>query len=86
MPRTSGSYFYVYTMAYATVAAKERIERTPDAIANPGEIVAQAKMADSEYKAGMAFFRACRAARRNPLAFQVLVERGQEVIIDVRMP
>jgi len=85
MPRKKsapGPFYYVYIMAYASAEVKARIEAGGYAAA--GEIVAKlAPLSRSEYKASQAFFRACRSARRNPLAYQVLVQVGNETIIDV---
>jgi len=85
MPRKKsapGPFYYVYIMAYASAEVKARIEA--GGYAGVGEIKAQLTyMGPSEYKASQALFRACKAGRRNPLAYQVLVQVGQETIIDV---
>jgi len=86
MPRKQksapGPFYYVYTMSYLNAEVKARVEA--GGYAQAGDIVAKlAPLSRSEYKASQAFFRACRAARRNPLAYQVLVQVGQETIIDV---
>jgi hypothetical protein len=87
MPRksTSGPYFYVYVMSYASTEVKERIERGAGR-AEPGEITASVPYRGaSEYKAAQAFYRACKSALRNPLVYEVLVQRSQETIADVRI-
>jgi hypothetical protein len=69
-------------MAYANAEVKARIEA--GGYAGAGEIVADLKpLSRSEYKVSQAFFRACKAARRNPLAYEVLVQVGNETMIDV---
>jgi hypothetical protein len=75
-------FFYVYTMFYLNAEVKARVEAGGHA--EVGEIVADLKpLARTEYQAAQALFRACRAARRNPLSYEVLVEQGAEKIIDV---
>jgi hypothetical protein len=75
---------YVFISRYASDEIKRRL-------AQPGEVFTSAdqvrtKMAflgSSETKCGTAFYRACKAARHDPLAFEVVVWRGQETIVHV---
>ncbi len=88
MPRKkqpTGTYFYVYVMSYASAEVKERIERGGQGShAQAGDITANlTHMSTSEYKSGMAFFRACRSAMRNLLAYEVLIQAGTQTIADV---
>jgi len=85
MPRkktTPGPHFYVFVMSYASLDVKARIEA--GGIAQPGDLKADlVHMSPSEYRASQALFRACKAARRNELSYEVLVQAGLETIIDV---
>ena len=86
MPRkqksTSGPFYYVYIMSWLNAEVKARVEA--GGYTGVGEIVADLKpLARTEYQAAQALFRACKAAMRNPLSYEVLVEQGAEKIIDV---
>lgn len=84
MPRkrtTPGPLSYIYVMRYVDESVKARI--AAGGYAEVGELSATAQLARTEYQAAQAFYRACKAARRDPLAFEVSVQVGQETIIDV---
>jgi hypothetical protein len=75
-------YFYVYVMAYASAEVKKRIESGEPA--QTGDFKADlVHMSTSEYKAAQAFYRAVRKAMANPLAYEALIQAGQQMIADV---
>jgi hypothetical protein len=78
--------FYVFISRYASDEVKQRLTI-------PGEVFTSADqvrtemvfLGSSETKCGAAFYRACKAAQRDPLAFEVVVWRGQETIVHVQV-
>ena len=80
--KSAAGYFFVYTMSYINEMVKQRIEAGGEP-AQLGEIKVSAHMSTAETAAGMLFYRACKAARQNPLAFEVSIEAGQQVVADV---
>ncbi len=75
-------YFYVYVMAYASAEVKKRLESGEPA--QTGDLEADlVHMSTSEYKAAQAFYRAVRKAMTNPLAYEALIQAGQQTVADV---
>jgi hypothetical protein len=84
MPRkqkTPRQFYYVYVMRYASGEVMARVQA--GGVALPGDFEADVQICNTEYLAARALFRMVRAARRDPLAYQALVEVGNERIIDV---
>ena len=93
MPRrksTPTQFYYVFLMTYASAEVKEHMERErierggQGCPVQAGDLQANlVHIGTSKYKAAQAFYRACRARRRNPLAYEALMQVGNQTIADV---
>jgi hypothetical protein len=80
-----GHHYSVYIAAYADEATKLRVEQHEEDFTQPGRIIAHSFYSDgSQALAERAFSRACLAAMRNPLAFEVVMQRDSQTIIKVK--
>jgi hypothetical protein len=87
MPRTRKPRhtYAVYSVAYATAAVKEQVERGALQITQPEQLGGQlVYMGDVERTAAWHFYRAVRAAYANPLVFMVVLHRDRQVVARAR--
>jgi hypothetical protein len=81
MPRSKTSYHYYSVFVLARVEEGEELITSPDQLAP--ELFYSGS---SERQAAWNFYRAARAAMKNPAAYSVVMWRDREVIIRLRMP
>lgn len=71
-------YFYVFSTAWT--------DRPVEVIRSQEQIKTQmCYTGPSEYRAGLAFYKACKAALRDPKCFEVVTWRGSETVARVRL-
>ncbi len=76
--------FYVFITRYASDEVKRCLTQPREVFTSQDQVrTEQTFMGSSEPKCGAAFYRACKAAQRDQLAFEVVVWRGQETIIHI---
>jgi hypothetical protein len=81
------TYWYsVSVLAYIDEATRVRVERGEELITQPEQITAQSfYMGPSRAQAERNFSRAALSAMNNPLAYAVVMQRGHQVIIRLRV-
>jgi len=86
LPAGPQALFYVFISRYATQEIKQRMEQPGEVFTSQDQVRTEmAFLGSSETKCGAAFYRACKAAQRDPLAYEIVVWRGQQTIIHVRV-
>jgi len=84
LPAGPQALFYVFISRYASDEVKQRLALPGEVFTSQNQVrTEQTFMGSSEPKCGAAFYRACKAAQRDPLAFEVVVWRGQQTLIHV---
>jgi len=84
LPAGPQALFYVFISRYASDEVKQRLARPGEVFTSQDQVRTEmAFLGSSETKCGAAFYRACKTAQHDPLAFEVVVWRGQQTLIHV---
>jgi len=86
LPAGPQALFYVFISRYASDEIKQRLAQPGEVFTSQDQVRTEmAFLGSSETKCGAAFYRACKAAQRDPLAYEIVVWRGQQTLILVRV-